>query len=328
MPGRINKHHNTSRPPAVTRSGRGIKRRSKPPFWLPASGFYTLAAAVSLAIFFLLWGMLHEGREDTPWIGAGLGASIVLGSAVFLREIVLRGSRERYLAEQRRLDRTIRSIPLRFDTAEAESKLTLEKNAAILRRIQKKSDAAKVLNRLSEGHKEVFDLCEEYLRIVERELPGVAPGSPRLTALWRGERLVREVHHHHLLRWAEIEAKSYTQEAGAHVNISDRIDSFRRAIGVVDHALTFYPNEPALQESLKALRDIADSLRLTELLESAEKASDAGDRETAVRVYNEALYFVNKGDLPDQEKQRAESEIRFAISKIERPTAMPDDDGA
>jgi hypothetical protein len=59
------------------------------PFWLPASNYYILAAAVAIAFFFLVWGVLHEGEDQAPWVPAGFGASLILIGAVFLREIVI-----------------------------------------------------------------------------------------------------------------------------------------------------------------------------------------------------------------------------------------------
>src|SRR5690606_2187313 len=82
--------------------------RTRPPYWLPAQGYYVLAAAVSLAIFFILWGVMNDGAERTPWIPAGLAASIVLAGAVIFREIVLRAARDRFHQEQRRLEHNLR----------------------------------------------------------------------------------------------------------------------------------------------------------------------------------------------------------------------------
>ena len=49
--------------------------------WLPASNYYALTMAVVIAFFFLVWGILHDGGDETPWISAGIGASAVLFGA-------------------------------------------------------------------------------------------------------------------------------------------------------------------------------------------------------------------------------------------------------
>jgi hypothetical protein len=82
------------------------------PFWLSASNYYILATAVTIAFFFLVWGIMHEGNEDMPWMVAGIGASLVLGSAVVMREIFLRKARNRYLLAERTLGYNVRNFPI------------------------------------------------------------------------------------------------------------------------------------------------------------------------------------------------------------------------
>ncbi|MEP6901487.1 MAG: hypothetical protein ABJA66_07030, partial [Actinomycetota bacterium] len=135
------------------------------PFWLPASNYYILAAAIAIAFFFLVWGILHEGDEQMPWVPAGMGASFILIGAVFLREIVLRKARNRYLLVQQRLDHTLDNASLHTKANAPGKKLSVEKNAEVIKQIQIKSEAAKVLMKLADGHLEVFEICNEYLEI-------------------------------------------------------------------------------------------------------------------------------------------------------------------
>jgi hypothetical protein len=74
--------------------------------------FLRLAVATTIAVFFLIWAVLREGAEDIPWIAAGLAASVVLGGAVFLREVVFRRARNRVLETQKRLDRSLKGVSL------------------------------------------------------------------------------------------------------------------------------------------------------------------------------------------------------------------------
>jgi hypothetical protein len=219
---------------------RGQISGNRRPFWLPASNYYILAASFAIAFFFLVWGILNDGQDDTPWIPAGIGAAIILSSAVILREIVLRDRRNRFLASQRQIDQSVRGIAQRAQARDPE-KLTLERNAAILREISRKSEAAKVLARFAEGHRDVFELCEEYLAVVRKELPRVAPGSPRLVALLRGTEVAGRYHHYHMLQWAELESRALTKEAGKHDRIAEKLDPAQSALGVVEFALQSYP---------------------------------------------------------------------------------------
>src|SRR5688572_16352439 len=132
---------------------RAVKNHARRPFWLPASNYYVLAVAISTAFFFLVWGILHDGGEELPWISAGISASILLCGAVILREIVLRRARKRYASQIGAAHRV--AINPSAGDLRNRHKLSLEKNAAILREIRQKSDAAKVLSKLSAGHREV-----------------------------------------------------------------------------------------------------------------------------------------------------------------------------
>lgn len=291
--------------------------RKPSPFWMSASSYYILAAAGSIATFFLLWGILHDGHEETPWIGAGLGASIVLGSAVFIREILLIRTRRRIREAERRLDESLSAFPASLLNTGESKKITLEKNTAMIRRIKKKSEAAKVLRSLSDGHREVFDLCDEYLRMIAMEMPTVAVGSPRLAAFRHGKDVVRDYHRYHLMQWAEIEAKALTHDARSRVRIVDRLKDAQQAVDVVDFALRYYPNEPALVDSLDVLNDLVDSLKIQDLVEKAEKAVAKGNRKRARTLYSDALYIIDRAGVSDNDASQAAQKIRFELEKLD-----------
>lgn len=263
-----------------------IQRRR--PFWLPAMSFYVLSLAASAGTFFLLWGILHDGKNETPWVEAGLAASIVLGSAVFLREIILRNARERYFNEQRKLDHSLRPA---FTSRPAydQSKFSLEQNAEMLKNIETKSAAARVLARLSDAHREVFDLCEQYLILIENEIPNVAPGSPRIAAFNRGKRKVRELHHYHLMQTVEIESKTLTGSSQLSKSSTDKIEAVERTKELVDSALKYYPADLTLNESKNFLIGLVSSLYIMSEMEFAEKAEKKGDIDNALKHYQDAL---------------------------------------
>lgn len=297
---------------------RGEISRHRRPFWFPASNYYILSASVSIAFFFLVWGILNDGRESTtPWIPAGMGAALVLGSAVVIREVVLRGARDRFLRSQRQIDRSVKGIARRINDREP-AKLTLERNAAILHEISRKSEAAKVLGRFAEGHREVFDLCSEYLAAVERELPTVGAGSPRIAALRRGTEVAGRYHHYHLLQWAEIESRSLTQQARAHDKISGKLESAHEAVEVLEFALRSYPHDVALLESRKVLLELVSSVKVADLIDRAERAAFKGNEKRALSLYQDALFLAGRDD-PEVRSETIEH-LNREIAKLRGPS--------
>ncbi len=292
--------------------------RIRRPFWLPASNYYVLAVAISTAFFFLVWGLLHEDREETPWVTAGVGASIILGGAVILREVILRRMRERFILQQRMMEN--RSYHGGFDRRAGDShnaiKLTLQRNAAILNEIRQKSDAANVLNKVSAGHREVFELCREYIVRSENELKTVGNGSPRLTPLLKGRSQVAEYHRYHLLRWAEIESRNLTADAKHRANTAEKIEAAKNALFVIESALESYPSEPSLLESRDLLRDMVVSIKVSHWIEKADRAAFDGDYALAKSLYRDALFDLGQNDSGENEG-RAEAAMRIN-EKIER----------
>ncbi|MBC7901153.1 MAG: hypothetical protein H7070_14000 [Saprospiraceae bacterium] len=285
------------------------------PFWLPASNYYILTIAVTIGFFFLVWGVLHEGMGEAPWITAGFGASIILGAAVFLREVILRNARNRFLVTQRKLDKSLRGISARFPDERNSSKLTLERNAAILAEIRQKSAAAKVLGKFSAGHKEVFELCEEYMFAAAQELPNVGIGSPRLPALRKGNDLAVEYHRYHLLQWAEIEARTLTQDAKSRGKVKEKLDKAKKALAVVDFALGSYPGERTLLESHEVLEDFLTSIKVSNSVEKAERAYFKGNFEQSASLYQDALFDLSRREGGKDRKLAAEK-IHSELDKI------------
>jgi hypothetical protein len=301
------------------------KVKQRRPFWLPASNFYVLAVAATLAVFFLLWGILHDGGAQTPLVPAGLAASIVLATAVILREVILRRARNRFLAHQRSLDRSVAAAaPRRNDPADFK-KLTLERNAAILKEISQKSQAARTLTRLSAAHREVFDLCEEYLAVTQRELPNVGVGSPRLAAIRRGQDRAQELRHYHLLQWASIETRSLTEEARAKSRFNEKMDLAKRALNVVDFAAGVYPDERSLLDSEQLLRELITSIKVADFVQKAERSAFKGHTERAIGQYKDALFELKRADAGSVENRDVAMEkITSEISKLENLTGESD----
>ncbi len=197
-------------------------------------------------------------------------------------------------------------------------KLTIEQNAAIVEQIKRKSEAALVLEKFSEGHLEVFELCNEYLHKNKSELATVGVGSPRLAALRLSREIVREMHRKHLLNWAEIESRSNIKNAKNQLAIADKLQFAQKALSVLDTALEFYPRERQLLESVEAVEEFNTSLKVSHLVESAEKAVFRGDHPEAVNLYQDALFFLQKEKLKNDERTIIEQQIVAEIEKIKQ----------
>ncbi len=287
------------------------------PFWLPASNYYILTVSVTVAFFFLVWGILHEGDEETPFIVAGIGASLVLGSAVVIREIFLRKARHRYLLVERKLDYNVKnfSLPSKLSNNDFD-KLTLEKNAAIIKEIQKKSEKARGLGNFSNGHLEVLEICNKYLSVAEKQLETVRVGSPRLAGLRRGREIVGELHRYHLLSWAEIEARELTQKARNYVTVSEKLNTAQEALNIVEQALQFYPQEARLTESESALKDFIASIKISHWIEQAERSAFKGNYKRAISLYRDALFFLAREDLKNEDREVITDKINVEIESL------------
>lgn len=289
------------------------------PFWLTASNYYVLAVAAAIALFFLVWGIFHEGNEETPLMAAGIGACLVLSGAVVMREIFLRKARKRFLLVERNLDRNLKQIPLPLQRPTKDAnKLSLEKNAAIVKSIQQKSEAARLLGRMSAGHLEVFEICSQYLSLTEKQMETVRVGSPRIAGLRRGREIVSELHRLHLLAWAEVEARTLTQKAKNYVTISEKLDTAQQALTVLNSALQFYPNEARLIESETVLNDFIASIKVSHWIEQAERAAFKGNSRRAVSLYRDALFFLDREGVKTEERDAIAEKINFEIESLRK----------
>jgi tetratricopeptide (TPR) repeat protein len=161
-------------------------------------------------------------------------------------------------------------------------------------------------------------LCNKYLHQNKRELETVGVGSPRLAALRKGREIVREIHKLHLLNWAEIESRSNLSTAQNQLAISEKLEFTQQAIRILDKALESYPQERRLQESVEAVKEFKSSIKVSHLIESAEKAAFKGEKTEAVNLYRDALYFLQKENFQNAERRLIEQNIIAEIEKIKQ----------
>lgn len=248
-----------------------------------------------------------------PWATAGVSASFILIASVVLRELILRRANRNIRLQQRPL---IPGVHRQSSDHQNPEKLTLERNAAILTEIQKKSDAANVLNRLSAGHREVFELCGEYMCRNEAELKTITPGSPRLAALLRGRSAVAEFHRYHLLKWAQLEVQVLTNQARELEDPEDQKKSAKAALGVIDTALRSYPTEESLIESQELLRDMVVSISVSHWVGQAERAAYEGNYAVARELYRDALFHLGRDNVQSEARELAANRIKAELERI------------
>jgi hypothetical protein len=304
----------TNNPGSAQQVRHGIDKHREP-FWIPASNFYLLAFAASVAVFFLLVGILHDGVDDLPWVIGGAGSIIVLGTAVFVREVVMRNARRRFISAKR-LDKRVWHLTKRDADSHGSNKLTLAKNETIIAEIRKKSEAAKVLGTFPETHKAVVELCEGYLTLAADELAKAGAGSPRIPAIRKGTGVASRHHRYHMLKWAEIEARSLTLEAKSRGKIDEALGKAEKALLVVDLALRAYPLESSLVDSQGVLQNFITSIRVSKSVETAEREFFNGEYESAIRLYSDAACEFRRYDSNDPEREKAAVKIDLEISRI------------
>ena len=297
---------------AGSRRGGHMPLAPRRPFWFPASSYYVLAIAAAAAIFFLIWAVLHEGNEELPWIPAGFAACIILGGAVFLREIILRRELRKFLLAQKRIDDNLKN----FATAPHRHKLTLQQHTAMVRSIRQRSEAARLNSAFADRHWEVFEICEEYMRLTEAELKTVSVGSPRLAALRQGRNVITDLHKFHLLNWAEIESRQLTQETKIQLKIADKLEAAQKALNVLEFALQFYPNEAQLTDSTTAIKEFITTVRVSHWIEQAERAAFKGNNRRAISLYRDALFFLARENVSSKDRELVAEKINIEIEKI------------
>jgi hypothetical protein len=281
-------------------------------FWLSAANFYVLAAALAIAAFFLTFGLLREESGEQPWIPAGIAASAVLVVAVMLRRAILRRAQARVFAA-RQLDRNWRQFGSNWP--QNENKLTIERNAAVLHELKRKSEAAMVLARYADGHREVFQLCGQYLEINQREMKIVSPGSPRIAALRRGREIAEEYHRQHMMRWAEIETRSLLEDAQQKTKAAEKVEIAGRALAIVESALNAYPAESRLSESSTAIADFIVKVKVSDLVERAGRAESRGNQKQAEKLYRKALNELG-GNPVDSDRLIAAEKIQSELERL------------
>jgi hypothetical protein len=214
----------------------------------------------------------------------------------------------------RRLDQNLSVLLLR--TAPNEKKLTIEKNASILKELKRKSDAAMVLDRYPEGHREVYEFCGQYLEINSKEMVTVNPGSPRIAALRRGREIAEDYYRRHMLKWAEIETTALFEKAQSASKAKERIDLAAEALFVIRTASEKYPGDRRLIESASAVNEFIIKAKVSDHLEKAGRAEGRGNLKLAERHYRNAVTERERSRVDPLERESAEKRIAKELERV------------
>ena len=257
----------------------------------------TAAAASAAALFFVLWWMLQT--EESPWVPAGLAASVVMLVAAFARLLLARRIRNQQPAMRASHEHSVRRPTL------TEMMHSTSRHAAALRALQRQSAAADEKDS-AETHREVYELCSEYLTGAERALASPALQTDGRVALRAGQERVRELRRHHLLTWARNSARALTLEAQLRVRLYDKVETANRALECLEQALRVYPDDADLTVSARAVNEFIASSRVAHWVELAERAAFKGYFQRAIDCYRDALYYLGRDGPAGDSNETAE----------------------
>jgi hypothetical protein len=269
------------------------------------------AGAAAVALFFVLWWMLHNsGDQDAPWVPAGLAASVVMLVAAAAREVVMRRAWTRYLLEQGKHDPALKGT-----RKHGGGSSTFDSHSAALRALNKQSAEADAMGALPETHLEAYHACKEFLASTDEALRTTSVGERRV-ALRAGQEHVRALQKHHLLIWARNSSRALTQEAQRRFATSDKVETAMRALDVIDAALKIYPNEAELHESEMAVREFVASVRVGRWVEMAERAAFKHQYVRAIDRYRDALFYLSRETMKEEVRAAAAERIGREIELL------------
>lgn len=284
---------------------------------MPSSAGYLLAAfAAAILLFIALYWMLVSGGDETPWVPAGLAASVVLLVALSAREVVMRRAWTRYLLDQGSGTSSRRSSGGKNSSRKPHSASLL---SGTWRTIQKQSEEADA-GSTPDYHFDVFQLCQEYLSTADDALKSNRLPPDKRIAIKAGQDRVSALQKHHLLIWAKDSSRSLTYEAQQRPRISDKIEAANRALQCLESAQKYYPDDLELNDSSIAIREFIASVKVAHWVELAERSAFKGHYRRAIERYQDALFYLNRDTVKEEVRaqgaERIGREIELLRSRI------------
>ena len=282
---------------------------------MPSSlGYFALAIVIAAGLSFAVWWILVSGGDDSPWLLAGLAASVVLLIALSAREVVMRRAWTRYL-----LENGIREAPRsRSRSSSRSQKKTFSSSfhSAALRAIQKQSSAADRPAATPEMHLDVAQLCHDYLASTDEAIKSGSFGGEKGIAIRAGQERVRALHRHHLLTWARGHSQSLAHEAQQRARTFDKIETAGKALDCIDSALRAYPDETELNESRVAIQEFIASVKVAHWVELAERSAFRGHYRRAIDRYRDALFYLNQDVVKEDVRAAGTEKIEREIESL------------
>lgn len=273
--------------------------------------YMATAGVLSGLIFIVVFLFLRAEGDVAAWIPAGLVAGFVMLLAVASREIVMRRAWARYAREIDTANGSL--VSARHRVARSGN---WDASIAPLRTLQKRIAELDSANTTPEVHQQVYRLCEQYLASAE-EIIRVPGGSPDLRLNLRTEvARLRALHKKHLLAWTRGEVTRLTQEAQRQVRASDKIETARHALEVLDEAMKTYPDEHELGQSSIVVRNFIASVTVKEWVEVAERSAFRGEYERAIARYRDALFHLARADMTEKAREKAANRIQREIELL------------
>ncbi|MDX6532233.1 MAG: hypothetical protein QOH41_4523 [Blastocatellia bacterium] len=269
----------------------------------------TAAAAVSAVLFFVLWWVLQT--EENPWVPAGMAASVLMLVAAVARLAVARRARSRPLRSSHGHDRYGPSMQRPSGKVMQSTSL----HSAALRALQRQSAEADARDVPPQGHRDLYDLCTDYLHGAEQAWQSPSLSAEARVALRAGQERVRTLQRHHLLTWARGSARSLTHEAQQRVRLYEKVETANRALECIDSVLKVYPDEEELKVSARAVRDFITSSRVAHWVEMAERAAFKGYYRRAIDRYRDALFYLTR-DGGDHDREASAERISREIELL------------
>lgn len=281
------------------------------------------AGALATVLFFVLWWLLHDSGDEAPWVPAGLAASVVMLVAVAAREVVMRRAWTRYLLEQDRHDHSHSMSDARKSGSHPGSAIGGQSHTrpgsltATLRALQKQAEEADATGASQPtAHLDVYQSCKEYLANTDEVLRSATIDTEKRVALRAGQERARALQKRHLVAWARIASRNLTHEAQLRGRTSDKVETARRAMDVVDSALKIYPGEPELEASAAAIQEFIASVKVAHWVELAERAAFKGKYRRAVDRYRDALFYVSREQMREETRAEAAQTIQRQIDLL------------
>jgi hypothetical protein len=284
---------------------------------MPSAFGYMLASGLTAgALFLILWWMLNSSGDESPWVPAGLAASVVMLVAIAAREVVMRRAWSRYLLESGRREPTASESSLRNSSSYNSShrSRSVDSSSARLRALHRQSAEANAAGSLPEAHLETYLACQEYLEGAEDALRSA--GNESRVALRAGQERARALARRHLLNWARGASRSLTHEAQQRFRLSDKVETARRALDVIESALKLYPEETELHDSKLAVREFIATVKVSHWVELAERAAFKGYYARAIDRYRDALFYLSRESTSEEARMESAKRIGREIEML------------